>query len=187
MKRREDGSESLVLCEESARANWIAAGYETVNHSNVLLRRYYELVQGGKHGLDVKDDPVIEHDGDELFGEPDWTFDELQSSLCDNVGLRAQSAPNVVKTAFAASGFGVLTDVREVLSLTRKGVQTVVKSRYIDAARVVASFKKDCAWRHDSFVGADGDEVLWHLTILWSFLAVHNAELQKVQCATEQL
>lgn len=41
----------------------------------VLVREYFESVDGERRGLGVEDVPVVEGNGDELLDEPDWKLD----------------------------------------------------------------------------------------------------------------
>lgn len=81
------------------------------------------------------------------------TLEELRPSVSDNVMHIVRSSFNDVKTACAAGGIKVPTDLCGVLLLTCQGVQAIIDFRSRDASRVAALSKKDDALRWLEAIG----------------------------------
>lgn len=97
-----DGSYQVAPCEKPPRTNKKLVKYERVHCKLVIGRKYYDLVDGGRRGLDLEDFLVTGDDGNQLFHERAGKFTEKHLSICYNASFSVLSTLSDFKMAFTA-------------------------------------------------------------------------------------
>lgn len=112
--------ESRLLPQQLTRVTWRAVNYGRVDHGTVLAYKYFYLADDMRLDPDVENVSHNEEYGDRFFDELDWTLDELQLSISEEVRLCVPSAFDDVKMPCAACRIEVPADISGGLSLLFK-------------------------------------------------------------------